>query len=85
MDWKQALAVLGNHLSRNAAQYTFIGTLVASAIVRHMPEQIPTSFQALYAWFRSSAQELANQKRGMTEPAAAPTLPPAAPTEGVIG
>lgn len=84
MDWKQILTTIEAHLSRNAAQYTFIGTLVASAIVRHMPEKIPTSFQALYAWFRSSAQEVANQRSGSMQPAVVVIPPPAAPEKGVI-
>lgn len=84
MDWKHALSVLAAHLSRNAAQYTFIGTLVASAIVRHMPEQIPTSIQAIYAWFRSSLQEIVNQRTGIMQPAVLVIPPPAAPEKGVI-
>jgi hypothetical protein len=51
-------------LKQHSAQYAVIGTLVAAAIARHMPEAYPRSLDAWWTWFRSSTQEIANQRNG---------------------
>lgn len=81
MNWQQILIAVWHGISSNSGASALIGTLLVSAIVRHMPEQAPTSFQALYTWFRSSVQEVVNQRSGVVVIPSEPKLqaPPEAP------
>jgi len=57
-------------ISEHATPLAIIAMGVLSAIVRHMPAQRPRSLDDLWAWFRGSAQEAANQHGNPTQPGA---------------
>lgn len=42
-------------------------TWVLTAVAKHMPDW-PLTWQKMYEWFRATAQEVANQRSGGTNP-----------------
>ena len=59
---------LTDHIIQRYGEYSFIITLIATAFVKTIPENFPSSLQEWWAWFRGFTQLAANVQHTPANP-----------------